>query len=165
MVSTLKSSIFSILLLYGCSGDAVEWVDWPIPPGARNIQSYDLNNDNAHQISFNVNAGYPNKLVAEFYSEQVKSPWVRCYQKMEWQYFGDVTQTPPAFIHQMLLHWADFENNRLLLLGVRYASESAVFRKRPDTKIQNVNLVEYHEVRVEDVVARLGLHCKRKGDG
>ncbi len=161
MVRALQPGFFTIVLLSGCSGDAVEWADWPAAPGAENVQNYDLRNDNARQISFDMNAEYPNELVAKFYSEQVKRPWVRCYQEVEWQSFGDATRTPPAFIHQMLLHWADFENNRLLLLSVRYVSEGAGYRKLPDTHIQNVHLVEYHEVSVEDAVARLGLNCGR----
>ncbi len=71
-----------------------------------------------------------------------------------------VTQTPPAFIHQMLLHWANYESNRLLLLGVRYVSEDATYRKLPDNQIQNIHLVEYQEVSLEEAVSRLGLSCE-----
>ena len=158
---TRAFGFLSILFLASCSGEPSQEVEWPIIPGAKNIKSYNLKKEKAHQLSFEVNATYPSRSVANFYSKQVKKPWVPCYQKLEWQSFRDDTKVPPVYVHQLLLHWANYENNQLLLLGVRYVSKGTDYRNVPENNLQNVNLVEYQEVNVKDVVANLGLDCGR----
>lgn len=157
----LKLSILFLMALSGCSEDSVQWEEWPVVPGAENIRVYDFEKDNARQLYFEVSAEYPSKVVSEFYTKKVKNPWVRCYQEMKWKSFGDATQTPPAFIHQMVLHWANYKNDRLLLLGIRYVSSEANYRKLPDNQTQNVYLVEYQEADLDDAISRLGLNCER----
>ncbi len=156
----LQGCYAGLVLLSGCAESSVQWTEWPIAPGAENIRQYPLGDEGAHQISFEVHAGYPSKAVAEFYSRKVESPWVRCYSDMKWQSFGDATQTPAAFVHQMLLHWVNYEEDRLLLLGIRYISEDATYREFPDNKTQRVHLVEYRQLSVEEAVSALGLDCE-----
>jgi len=155
-----RFGILFCVLLTGCSESSSQWAKWSVPPKAENIQNYDFSNGQAHQVSFDMTAEYPSKLIAEFYSKQVTSPWTRCYQEMEWQSFGDVSRAPHTFIHQMLLHWVNYESERLLVLGVQYVSQGDKFRKVPDNQIQNAHLVEYQEVSLEEAVSRLNLSCE-----
>ena len=155
------ASLILPALLIACSVNSVQWTEFPIIEGAENIQQYNLEKVKAHQISFILNAEYPSTEVAEFYFEQVKSPWVRCFGEMKWQSHADATQTPSVFIHQLLMHWVNFESNRLLLLGFRYVSEGINYREMPNNDVQNVNLLEYKEMSLEEAISTLGLNCER----
>ena len=156
-------ALFWALLIYltSCSGDSEHRTRFPIFPKAENVQEFEFGSYNAYQIIYTVSAAYPDLSVAEFYSSQIKRPWVPCYGDMEWESFGDASRQPATFVHQILMHWANLEDGRLLLLGIRYISEGSGFRKVPDNSIQDVHLVEYREGDINESVKRLGLECER----
>jgi len=160
MPNLIKLNYLLPLLILGCSsGDAQQWSEFTTYPEAEKVQEYSDEQRITHQVSFLVEAEYPNNAVVEFYIKQVKEPWVPCFREVEWQSFGDGTRKPPAFIHQMLLHWVNYESNRTLVLAVRYVSDGGAYRKLPDNQTQYVSLAEYQQVSVEDAISDLGLVC------
>ncbi len=82
-----------------------------------------------------------------FYS----SIWVAC------EY--DATKKPSVFVHQTVRYWANTDADRLLMLAVKYESKGGKYRKVPDSKEQNVYLVEYKEGNLGATILQLGLVC------
>lgn len=58
------------------------------------------------------------------------------------------------------MHWTNIEQDRELLLGVRYASEGEQAVDVPDNSGQKAGLVGYQEANVTEVITRLGLVCE-----
>jgi len=148
-------------LLNGCFENSQSWSKFPVFPNANDVQEFNLLEDRAHQVSYVVTAVYPNTGVAEFYSGEVREPWVPCFEMIKWQSFADATRDPAAYIHQVRLYWVNYETNRLLLLGIRYISEGSKFKELPDNPNQNIYLVEYQEANVDQMIATLELTCVR----
>lgn len=149
------------LVVVACTSGPQNWTEFPPFPGAKDARTFSLKKEQARQVSFTVDAEYPDKTVVEFYAREVRKPWVPCFSETEWQLFADTSGKQAIFVHQVLVHWVNFEQDRLLLLGVRYESEGEEQRQVPGSTIQNVDLAEYRLANIEEAVNRLGLTCER----
>lgn len=150
-----------LLLLVGCSSGQQNWTEFPPYPDAKDIRTYNLKRENARQISFVVDVEYPDRAVVDFYSAQINRPWTRCFSEAQWQLYDDTASKTAAFVHQILVYWVNFEQDRLLLLAVRYESEGEKYRQVPEGSKQHIDLAEYREANVEEAINRLGLVCER----
>lgn len=146
-------------LASGCSTGSNDWSEFPTHPDAEHVQVFNLRYGSAKQQHYVIEAVYPDKQVLEFYSKNIGPPWVACEFKDEWMSFEDATKNAPIFVHQSLRYWVNFETERLLMLAVRYESESGEYREIPDNTKQNVYLVENREGDISDALSRLKLVC------
>ena len=62
-------------------------------------------------------------------------------------------------VHEVRLHWVNFEQDRVILLGVWYQSKGQQAVDVPDNSKQKVDLVEYRDAGVTEVIDHLGLVC------
>ncbi len=159
-------TVSSCMLLAGCSEESSNWSTiksgwskWPEYPDSKNIQSYEFTGGSAKQLSYEVLATYPDTSVAQFYHNEITEPWISCYSEIEWQSFGDISQEPHIFIHQLILHWVNDQSELMLALSIRYVSEGSEFRNNPDNLTQYVDLIEYKGVDRDKAISEFKLAC------
>jgi len=151
------------LLMAGCSAGLEGWTELPAYAQAKGTKTYNLKEDRARQISYEVEAEYPDLAVVDFYLEQIGAPWVPCFSEAEWTRLINDDDKKVITVHEVRLHWVNFELDRLILLGVWYESKGEQAVEVPDNTEQKVDLVEYQDANVQEVVERLGLECEGAG--
>jgi hypothetical protein len=161
MVKMRKLQWAVVLLVTGCaSGELEGWTELPSYPEATNAKTYNLKEEKARQLSYEVDAEYPDLGVVEFYSEHIGAPWVPCFSGAEWKRLvNDDDELKVLTVHEVRLHWVNFEQDRLLLLGVWYQSKGKQAVDIPDNSGQKVDLVEYQDANVTELIERLELAC------
>jgi hypothetical protein len=87
---------------------------------------------------------------------------VRCDWVPEWQSFLDAAVTPNRTVHQQMHVWINREARRELLLAMSYYSPPTDCAPRPSNDDQQVIVVEYFSVDVDEVVEKLKLRCPAK---
>ena len=155
----IKFSVLIIFIVTGCTSEQHDWTEFSAYDKAIDIDTYVFPNGSANQVFFKVKAEYPNKDVLNFYKTTIKSPWIECSDKSDWQSFGDISGNEPLFIHQTMQRWVNKDKNRLLLLAIKYRSQGSDNRDSPDNNIQNVYLIEYYEPNIADTPSALGVSC------
>ena len=161
-LSQIMILILSCFLI-GCdfsSENGEPWTTFTTASDAKNLQKDILGKGSAHQTSYTLNAVYPDTSVATLYFDQIKHPWAPCFDQIKWDSFGDISSKPDTFVHHLLLHWVNYDKERLLLLNISYTSKGSAHRKIPDNTLQTVNLVEYKQTDLKANISRLGLECK-----
>ena len=151
----------ALLLVTGCSSGLENWTELPSYPEAKDIKNYNLKQEKARQISYEIDAEYPSLEVVDFYTGHINGSWVPCFSEAEWQQLiNDDSDEKVITVHQVRLHWANFEQDRLFLLGVWYESEGGQAVDVPDNSEQKVDLIEYQPANVTEVITGLGLVCE-----
>ena len=113
----------------------------------------------AKQHFFKYKSKYPNTDVVDFYSNVLKSSWVKCKPIGKWESFGSQMHGTNEHIHQLLQHWINPKTKSALMLSVRYHSKSDKCDKEPDNDIQHVILVEYKAPAADYFPEYLKLQC------
>jgi len=149
-----------LLLVTGCAGGLGGWTELPAYAQAKDTKTYDLKGENARQVSYEVEAEYPDLSVVDFYREHIGAPWVPCFTGTEWQRLINDDDVKVLTVHEVRLHWVNYEQDRLILLGVWYQSKGHQAVEVPDNSKQKVDLVEYQDAGVTEVIDRLGLVCE-----
>lgn len=158
-LTSLKWAV--LLLIAGCSSGLDNWTEFPSYPEAKGVKTYKLKQDRARQISYEIDAEYPDLAVVDFYTDHIDASWVPCFSGTEWQQLiNDDSDLKVITVHQVRLHWVNFEQDRLILLGIWYESKGKQAVEVPDNSDQKVDLIEYQEANAREVIARLGLACE-----
>lgn len=132
-----------LLLMSGfCAAGVASDLRYPVPDGARNPRHIRLADTGGEQDYFDVARPYPSVSVLDHY-RKVFAKWTECKPPEPWQSFGDVSGAQPRFIHQLIWQWVKPDNRSVMTLLIRYESEGARHRVRPDNDIQRVVLIEY----------------------
>jgi hypothetical protein len=129
-----------------------------VPESATQVQQLDFLQGRAHQTDFRLKARYPDTRALDHYLKTIGAPWVRCDWVPEWQSFLDGTATPVRTVHQQMHMWVNREERRTLMLSMRYHSPSDC-APDPLNDDQQVVLVEYLGVDVDDTIQQLKLTC------
>lgn len=150
-----------LLLITGCASELENWTEFPSYPDAKSLKTYNLKQDRARQISYGIDAEYPDLAVVDFYTDHMAESWMPCFSGTEWQkLINDDSDLKVITVHQVRLHWVNFEQDRLILLGIWYESKGKQAVDVPDNSDQKVDLIEYQEANAQEVIARLGLDCE-----
>ena len=115
-----------LLLVTGCSSEPGGWTELPAYAQAKGARTYDLKGENARQVSYEVEAEYPDLAVVDFYREHIGAPWMPCFSRPEWKRLINDEGVKVLTVHEVRLHWVNFEQDRLILL--RVFEESAKYR-------------------------------------
>jgi len=130
----------------------------PVPERAIEPKQFKRAAGRAHQTTFTLRAQYPDNSALEHYAKAVPEPWVRCDWVPEWESFLDGTVKPLQTVHQQMHIWINREARRSLLLSMQYYSPSDC-APNPLNDEQQVIVVEYMGVDVDDEIRRLKLRC------
>lgn len=150
-----------LFLITGCSSELDNWTELPSYPEAKAVKTYNLTQDQARQLSYEIDAEYPDLAVVDFYSGHLDESWAPCFSGTEWQQLiNDDSDIKVITVHQVRLHWVNFEQDRMILLGIWYESKGKQAVDIPDNSDQKVDLIEYQEANATEVIARLGLVCE-----
>lgn len=161
MVKFTSLRWMALVLIAGCSSEPGNWTELAAHPAAKGIKTYNLKQDRARQTSYEIEAEYPDPAVVDFYTGQVSEPWIPCFSEVEWQRLvNDDSEIKVITVHQVRLHWVNYEQDRLLLLGIWYESKGKQAVDVPDNSEQKVDLVEYQQTNVSEAITRLGLLCE-----
>lgn len=146
------------LATLGC--ERTEGVPLPLPAEAKEVRHISFHGGDAVQTSYIVDAAYPDQFVGKFYFENIKTPWIKCFERIpDWSSFGDSSNGKNRFVHQVLMHWINREENKLLLAALRYYSPGTKYRKVPEDSVQYVSVVQY-EQDPEEAIKWLKLKCE-----
>jgi hypothetical protein len=154
--------VFASLFVLGATPCfAAEGVALPLPPQAKEVRN--MNPEGAWlQTSYVVEAKYPDAFVAQFYLSNVKAPWSQCFAEIpKWDSFGDVSNGNNRYVHQILMHWINRKERKLLLVAMRYYSTGSETRCEPENSSQYVAVAEYPEQDIEQAIELLKLKCEK----
>ena len=135
------------------------WEEFEKYPKALNFEIRELGNGTANQASFYVEEAYPFDGVIEHYRSQVGPKWKPCPSDDNWQSYVDSTTGKQILVHELKKYWANHEVSRLLILAVSYRSVEFNNMEEPNTKRQDVFLIEYRERGLGSALKRLKLDC------
>jgi len=160
MIRNLISALVLCVAVTVLGCEKTEGVPLPLPAKAKEVKHFPFEGGGAIQTNYLVDVAYPDLSVGQFYFENVKTPWIKCFEQIPtWDSFGDSSNGKNRFVHQVLMHWINREEKKLLLVTLHYYSSGTEYRKTPENAVQYVSVVQY-EQDPEEAIKWLKLKCK-----
>lgn len=152
--------ILSFLATLFLSSQAIgEGLMFPPAPGAIDATHISLQPGVSEQDSYWVRSKYPEATTVDHYAQLLKD-WRRCKTSQPgWTSFGNVSSSPPKFIHQQLHYWASTANNAFVMLALRYESSGSSYRSHPESDMLSVIVVRTRTPGAVKYLSELGVTC------
>ena len=140
----------------------------PTPANAKEVQQRYLSGGMAYQTNFILKVKYPSTVALDYYSKSIGKPWYYCvWGSGEWESYLDSTGfdskgRTTRTVHHKLHMWVNPKAKRSLALILSYYSDPLPDLKQritPDNDSQQVILVEYFGLDINDEIERLKLRC------
>jgi hypothetical protein len=162
---TLKSSRGVVTLTHG-DGEWFKFVMaatelmYPVPKGAIEVGHVALSRVYEEDHFFLLER-YPHTSAVKHYAS-IFSRWRLCHgSDEEWQSFGDASHSEPVFVHQLMRHWVNRQNDVAVTLVLRYESPGLTDRETPSTNRQFVVLTRLRQMDADKELAPLRVKCAR----
>jgi hypothetical protein len=134
---------------------------YPVPKGATEVRHVALQPGVYEQDSFFLTERYPGTSALKHYA-QIFSRWRSCHGTDDgWQSFGDASQPERVFIHQLIRHWVNSQNDVAVTLALRYESPGLDSREVPSTDRQFVAVLRLQQVDAEKHLVEMGVKCAK----
>ena len=148
--------LFALLQSTAALGAATSY---PVPEGAFDVGHASINPGRTEQDHFSIRHAFPSTAVIDHYRGYF-SRFVECRGRgSAWEAGPDGSTRPPKFIHQLVKIWVTEGNREVITLSIRYTSQGADWKDRPDDDLQNVVLI-YEKVFDARQAARVkGASC------
>lgn len=113
---------------------------FPVPKTAYDVKHVVLKDTGTKQDYYKIKLAYPSMKVVDHYRGLFPG-WLECSNKRGWESFGDSSNGKNEFVHQLIYHWVAPNNDKIVILALRYISSGIESRQTPVTNEQQVFLL------------------------
>ena len=151
-----------LLLLFAlvqCSAALGATTSYPVPEGAFDVGHASIRPGRTEQDHFSIRHAFPSTAVIDHYRGYF-SRFLECRGRgSAWETGPDGSTRPPRFIHQLVKIWVTEDNREVISLSIRYTSEGADWKERPDNDLQNVVLIYERVTNAMQAARDKGASC------
>lgn len=133
---------------------------YSVPDGASEIGHVALQAGVYEQDHFFLAERYPRTTAVEHYSA-LFAAWRPCNATDDWDSYPDVSGAEPRFVHQLIRHWVNPQNDVAITLVLRYTSLGLQIRAVPDNDSQQVLLLRLKRKDAEKGLTEIGAKCEK----
>ena len=137
---------------------------YPAPKGALGVEHVSVQPGVYEEDYLVLAERYPGASALKHYVT-IFSHWHPCrgYRDDGWESFGDASGTDKVFVHQLIKHWVNPQNDVAVTLVLRYESPGLATREVPSSDRLFVAVTRLQHVDAEKEVVKMGAVSCAKG--
>jgi hypothetical protein len=151
--------LVSLIAVLAASTASAAATMYPVPSGAIDTRHFQIQPGVYEEDSYRFPERYPRSSALDHYAA-IFAGWRPCLTGDDgWQSFADASGTQPRFIHQLIRHWVNSQNDEAVTLLLRYESPGLSTREAPSTDDQFVAVTRLRHPGADKHFEAMGAKC------
>jgi hypothetical protein len=151
--------LVSLLAVLAASTASAADTMYPVPSGAIDPRHSEMRSGVYEEDSYHFTEQYPRSSALDHYAA-IFAAWRPCLSSDDgWQSFPDASGPQPRFIHQLIRHWVNSQNDEAVTLVLMYQSPGLTTRDAPSTDDQFVAITRLRHAGADKHFEAMGVNC------